>query len=45
MKVIKLIKVKFISYQIFNALSYLHNNDICHRDIKPQNILIDPENN
>mgnify|MGYP001301666269 FL=1 len=27
-------------YEIFNGLEYLFNNNILHRDIKPQNILI-----
>ena len=44
-KVFLFFKVKIISYQIFNALFYLHEKNICHRDIKPQNILIDPETN
>jgi serine/threonine protein kinase len=32
---------KIYSYQMFRALAYIHNVNICHRDIKPQNILID----
>lgn len=32
---------KIYSYQMFRSLAYIHNLGICHRDIKPQNILID----
>eukprot|EP00818_Percolomonas_sp_WS_P005655 CAMPEP_0117450668 /NCGR_PEP_ID=MMETSP0759-20121206/8592_1 /TAXON_ID=63605 /ORGANISM="Percolomonas cosmopolitus, Strain WS" /LENGTH=407 /DNA_ID=CAMNT_0005243207 /DNA_START=383 /DNA_END=1606 /DNA_ORIENTATION=- len=37
-----LIYVKLFSYQMLRALNYIHSIDICHRDIKPQNLLIDP---
>ena len=35
--------MKLFSYQMLKCIGYLHSLGICHRDIKPQNILIDPE--
>ena len=29
------------SLQLFQALSFLHTTSVCHRDIKPKNLLID----
>ncbi|XP_062212968.1 shaggy-related protein kinase kappa-like [Phragmites australis] len=38
-----LIYVKLYTYQISRALAYIHNCiGICHRDIKPQNVLVNP---
>lgn len=36
---------KIYSYQMFRSLAYIHNLQICHRDIKPQNILVDTKLN
>jgi len=36
--------VKVYSYQMLKALAYIHAVGICHRDIKPQNVLVNPTN-
>lgn len=35
--------IKIYAYQMFRGLNYLAMLSIAHRDIKPQNILVDPE--
>ncbi|VDN20765.1 unnamed protein product, partial [Dibothriocephalus latus] len=39
---IPMIYAKLYMYQLFRSLAYIHNKGICHRDIKPQNLLLDP---
>jgi len=34
--------VRLYMYQLFRSLAYIHAMGICHRDIKPQNLLLDP---
>jgi len=36
-----MIIVKLYVYQMLRSLAYLHSCGICHRDIKPQNLLVD----
>jgi serine/threonine protein kinase len=39
-----LIYVKLYLYQLSRALAHIHSLGICHRDIKPQNLLVNPTN-
>ncbi|GAB5032908.1 cmgc gsk protein kinase [Nannochloropsis oceanica] len=39
---VPLLHVKLYVYQLARALAHIHGLGICHRDIKPQNLLLDP---
>uniref|UniRef100_A0A673NQI3 Protein kinase domain-containing protein n=1 Tax=Sinocyclocheilus rhinocerous TaxID=307959 RepID=A0A673NQI3_9TELE len=34
------IKMEVYMYQLFRSLAYIHSQGVCHRDIKPQNLLV-----
>jgi serine/threonine protein kinase len=40
----QMLVVKLYSFQMLKALSYIHAVGICHRDIKPHNVLVNPQN-
>lgn len=41
--ILELVHQKYIAYQIFRALKYIHSAELIHRDLKPCNILINSE--
>lgn len=39
------ILIKTYAYQLLRSIAYIHAMGICHRDIKPQNVLVDSTSN
>lgn len=42
-KTIPLFDIKLYMYQLFRSLHCIHSQSICHRDIKPQNLLLNTQ--
>ncbi|OAV87149.1 CMGC/GSK protein kinase, partial [Puccinia triticina 1-1 BBBD Race 1] len=41
-QVMPILNIKLYVYQLLQSLAYVHSLGICHQDIKPQNLLLNP---
>ncbi|XP_025109824.1 extracellular signal-regulated kinase 2-like [Pomacea canaliculata] len=41
--ILKDVHKRYVMYQLFKAIKYLHSGNVIHRDLKPSNILLDSE--
>ncbi|XP_064625084.1 extracellular signal-regulated kinase 2-like isoform X2 [Lineus longissimus] len=41
--ILKDIHKRYIMYQLFKSIKYMHSGNVIHRDLKPSNILLDSE--
>jgi len=35
--------MRYVFYKVLDGLSFIHKKNVCHRDIKPDNIIYDPK--
>lgn len=36
-------QIRYYAYELLKGLAYVHNRNIIHKDLKPNNIVIDPK--
>ena len=41
-RIVPALWIKLHAYQLCRAIGYTHARGVCHRDVKPQNLLVDP---
>jgi serine/threonine protein kinase len=39
-KLVPILSTKLYMYQLARSVAYIHQQGVCHRDIKPQNVLL-----